>query len=39
VRAEFDEAVIVRRLERMYRDCLTRRGIRVPAALAREVNA
>jgi glycosyltransferase involved in cell wall biosynthesis len=39
VRAEFDEAVIVRRLERMYRDCLTRRGIRVPDALAREVNA
>jgi glycosyltransferase involved in cell wall biosynthesis len=39
VRTEFDEAMIVRRLERMYRDCLTRRGIRVPASLAQEVNA
>lgn len=39
VRAEFDEALIVRRLERMYRECLTRRGIRVPDALAREVSA
>ncbi len=39
VRTEFDESVIVRRLERMYRECLTRRGIRVPDALAREVGA
>lgn len=39
VRAEFNESVIVRRLERTYRECLTRRGIRVPPTLAREVNA
>ena len=39
VRAEFDEALIVRRLERLYSDCLTRRGIPVPASLTEEVQA
>lgn len=39
VEAEFDEAQVVTRLERMYRDSLVRRGIRVPAALAHEVKA
>ena len=38
-RAEFDEALIVRRLERVYRASLERRGIGVPAALASEVHA
>jgi glycosyltransferase involved in cell wall biosynthesis len=38
-RAEFDEALIVRRLERVYRASLERRGIGVPAALAGEVHA
>ena len=39
VRAEFDEAEIVSRLEHIYRDGLERRGIGVPAALAHEVSA
>jgi len=39
VRAEYDEALIVRRLERVYRVSLERRGIGVPAALEREVRA
>jgi glycosyltransferase involved in cell wall biosynthesis len=39
VRAEFDETLIVRRLERVYRTSLERRGIGVPAALASEVRA
>ena len=39
VRAEYDEALIVRRLERVYRVSLERRGIGVPAALASEVRA
>jgi len=39
VLTEFDEALVIRRLERVYRDCLTRIGIRVPAALAAEVKA
>jgi len=38
-RAEFDEALIVRRLEHVYRASLERRGIGVPAALATEVRA
>jgi len=38
-RAEFDEALIVRRLEHVYRASLERRGIGVPAALAGEVRA
>ena len=38
-REEFDEALIVRRLERVYRASLERRGIGVPAALATEVRA
>jgi glycosyltransferase involved in cell wall biosynthesis len=38
-RTEFDEALIVRRLERVYRASLERRGIGVPAALASEVRA
>jgi len=39
VLTEFDEALVIRRLERVYRDSLTRIGIRVPAALAAEVKA
>jgi len=39
VRAEYDEALIVRRLERVYRVSLERRGIGVPAALEHEVRA
>ena len=39
VESEFDEAEIVRRIERAYRDGLGLRGIPVPAALAREVRA
>ena len=39
VRAEFDESIIVRRLERLYGDCLTRRGIPVPPALNKEAQA
>ena len=39
VRAEYDEALIVRRLERVYRASLERRGIGVPAGLANEVHA
>ena len=39
VEAEFDEAEIVRRIERAYRDGLRLRGLPVPAALAREVKA
>jgi glycosyltransferase involved in cell wall biosynthesis len=38
-RAEFDEALILLRLERVYRASLERRGIGVPAALASEVRA
>jgi len=38
-RAEFDEAIIVRRLERVYRASLERRGIRVPAELASQGRA
>ena len=38
-RAEFDEGLIVRRLERVYRTSLERRGIGVPAELASEVHA
>ena len=39
VRSEFDEAIIVRRLQRIYSECLLRRGIPVPASLAKEVQA
>ena len=39
VRAEFDEALIVRRLERIYSDSLTRVGIPVPASLTQEAQA
>jgi glycosyltransferase involved in cell wall biosynthesis len=39
VRAEYDEADIVLRLERVYRECLERRGIGVPATLASEARA
>ena len=38
-RAEYDEAIIVDRLERIYRASLERRGIGVPAALASEGRA
>jgi glycosyltransferase involved in cell wall biosynthesis len=38
-RAEFDEAIIVRRLERVYRASLERRGIGVPAELANQGRA
>jgi glycosyltransferase involved in cell wall biosynthesis len=38
-RAEYDEALIVRRLERAYRTSLERRGIGVPAALTGEAGA
>jgi glycosyltransferase involved in cell wall biosynthesis len=38
-RAEYDEAIIVRRLERVYRASLERRGIGVPAELASEGRA
>src|SRR5262249_53578952 len=37
--AEYDEADVVRGLERAYRDGLHARGIAVPAALAQEVSA
>src|SRR5262249_1815875 len=37
--AEYDEADVVRELERVYRDGLHARGIAVPAALAQEVSA
>lgn len=36
VETEFDEAQVVRRLERTYRDSLMRRGIAVPASVALE---
>ena len=39
VRAEFDEAIIVRRLARLYGESLTRRGIPVPPALKKEAQA
>ena len=39
VLAEYDEALIVRRLERVYRESLERQGIGVPATLASEVQA
>jgi len=39
VHAEYDEALIVRRLERIYRVSLERRGIGVPATLEGEVRA
>jgi len=39
VEAEFDEAEIVRRIERAYRDALHARGLAVPAGLAQEVQA
>ena len=39
VEAEFDEAEIVRRIERAYREALRLRGLPVPAALATEVRA
>jgi glycosyltransferase involved in cell wall biosynthesis len=39
VMAEFDETLIVRRLERIYRDSLEHQGIGVPSTLASEVQA
>jgi hypothetical protein len=39
VEEEFDEAEIVRRIERAYREGLRLRGLPVPAALAHEVKA
>ena len=39
VRAEYDETIIVRRLERVYRESLESRGIGVPATLASEAKA
>jgi glycosyltransferase involved in cell wall biosynthesis len=39
VRAEFDESIIVRRLQRLYSESLLRRGIPVPASLSSEVQA
>ncbi len=39
VLAEYDEADIVCNLERVYRDRLARRGIRMPATMSQEVSA
>jgi len=39
VREEFDEAIIVRRLERLYSESLQRRGIPVPPSLTKEAQA